>query len=82
MQETHHDHHISIPFGGRPVSILRLADDIDLTGGSNGELRDLTNRLVDRTTAYGMEVSTEKSKVMTNGMDYISVDISMNGQRF
>ena len=35
-------------------------------GGSNGELQDLTNRLVDRTTAYGLEVITEKSKIVTN----------------
>ena len=28
-----------------------------------------------------MEVSTEKSKVMTNSMKNVSVDISMNGQK-
>ena len=50
-------------------------------GGSNGELQDLTNRLVERATAYGMEVSTEKSKIMTNSMDNISADISKNGQK-
>ena len=43
-------------------------------GGSNGELRDLTNRLVDRALAYGMEVSTEKSKI-------ISAYIGMIGQK-
>ena len=41
-------------------------------GGSNGE-----DRLVDRATAYGTEVSTEKSKIMTNGTNNISVDISI-----
>ena len=35
-------------------------------GGNKGEFQDLTNRLLDRAAAYGMEVSTEKSKVMTN----------------
>ena len=49
-------------------------------GGSNGELQDLTNRLVDRATANGMEVSTEKNKIMTNSTSNISADISMNGQ--
>ena len=48
-------------------------------GGSNGELQALTNRLVDRATAYGMEVSTEKSKIMTNSTNDISADI--NGQK-
>ena len=49
--------------------------------GSDKELQDLTNRLVDRATAYEMEVSTEKSKIMTNSMNNISADISMNGQK-
>ena len=50
-------------------------------GGSNGELQDLTNRLVDRATAYGMEVSTEKSKIMTSSTNNISADINMNCQK-
>ena len=58
---------------------LRFADDIDLMGINNGDLRNLNNRLVDRATAYGMEVSTEKSKIMANSTNIISADISMNG---
>ena len=50
-------------------------------GGSNGELQDLTNRLVDTAMVYGMEVSTEKNKIMTNSTNNMSADISMNGQR-
>ena len=37
-------------------------------GGSNGEHQDLTDRLDERAKAYEMEVSTEKSKIMTNSM--------------
>ena len=66
IQETLRDHHTSTSIGGKPICNLRFAEDIDLTGGSNGELQDLTNRLVDRAAAYGMEVSTEKSKIITN----------------
>ena len=36
--------------------------------------------LADGATAYGMEVSKENSKIMTNSMN-ISADISMNGQK-
>ena len=43
-------------------------------GGSNDELQDLTNRLVDRATSYGTDVSTEKSKIMTNSTDFIGAD--------
>ena len=50
-------------------------------GGSNGKLQDLTSRLVDRATACGMEVSTEKSKIRANFTDNISADIGMNGQK-
>ena len=54
MQEIYHNHYTSISIGGRPVCNRRFADDIDLMGGSNGELQDLTNRLVDRATALRM----------------------------
>ena len=50
-------------------------------GGSNGELQDLTNRPVDRATAYEMEVRTEKSKIVAHSTNNISTDISVNGQK-
>ena len=58
MQETLYDHQTSISVGGGSIYNLHFADDIDLMGGSSGESQDLTNRLVDRATAYGIEVST------------------------
>ena len=53
-----------------PCATKEFSDGIDLMDGRNGELQDLTNRLVDRATAYGMEVSTEKSKIMTSSMNF------------
>ena len=50
-------------------------------GGSNGKLQDISNRLVDKTRAYGMEVSTEKSRIMTNSMNGTHAYVSMNSQR-
>ena len=79
MQETLHDHHTSTSTGGRSICNLQFADDIDLMGGSNGELQDLTNRLVDRATAHEMGVGTEKSKIMIDSTNSISADISMKG---
>ena len=78
MQETLHDHHTPLSIGGRSI---RFADNIDLVGGSKVELQDLTNSLFDRTRANGMEVSTERSKTMTNSTNNIGADISMNGQK-
>ena len=53
---------------------------MDVMGSSNGELKDLINRLVDIATAYEMEVSTEKSKTMTNSTNNVSAYIDMNAQ--
>ena len=83
MKETLHDHHVSISIGGRSICNLRFAEGINLDSyffSSNGELQGLTNRLVDRARAYGKEVSTEKSKIMTNSTHNISANISMNGE--
>ena len=63
------------------VKGLYATYDIDLTGGSNGELQDLAKRLADRATAYGKEVSTEKSKIMSNSTNNISANINMSGQK-
>ena len=76
VQEALCEHHTSICIGGRPICSLHFVDD-DLEGGSSGELQDLSNRLIGRATAYEVEVSTEKSKIMTNSMNNISTDISM-----
>ena len=68
----------SISIGGKPIFNLQFANNIDLMGGSSDELQGLTNRHIDRATAYGMEVSTEKSKIMTNSLNNISADINTN----
>ena len=81
MQETLHDHVTTISIGGRPVCNLRFADDIDLMAGSNSELQELTTKLSERASAYGMEISTTKSKVMVNSVRDASVNITMNGEQ-
>ncbi|XP_052238472.1 hemicentin-1-like [Dreissena polymorpha] len=79
MQETLHGHHTSISISGRPISILRFADEIDLMSGTSSEFKKITNRLYERTGAYGMEVSTEK--IMVNIMTNTSSNITMNGEK-
>ena len=63
-----------------PVQIVS-SDDHARNSSSNDELSDLTNRLGDKSTSFGMEVSIEKNKVMANSTNDISTDISMNDQR-
>ena len=81
MQETLHDHTTTISIGGRPICNLHFADDINLMVGSNSELQELTNKLIATAGAYGMEISTAKSKVMVNSTNNASVSIIMDGKK-
>ena len=51
MINTLHDHTFTISIGGRNISNLRFANDIDLISGSNRKLQELTNRLVESSKA-------------------------------
>lgn len=64
MLEALEGHQPTITVGGRAISNLRFADDIDLIAGSEEELQDLTERLNRTSKAYGMEISTQKSKIL------------------
>ena len=66
MINTLDEYTSTISIGGRKISNLRFADDIDLISGSNTELQDLKNRLVESSKAHGVEISQEKSKTMVN----------------
>ena len=48
------------------ITNLRFADDIDGLAGEEEELANLVERLDKASTAYGMEISAEKTKLMTN----------------
>ena len=81
MQETLHDHVTTISIAGRPICNLRFADDIDLMAGSQSELQDLTNKLAHNAGAYGMEISTAKSKVMVNSLNNAHANITLDGEQ-
>ena len=55
-----HENTSIISIGGRNIRNLRFANDIDLIAGSNSELQELTNRLVESSKAHGMEISQKK----------------------
>ena len=81
MINTLHNFESTISVGGRTISNLRFADDIDLLAGSNAELQELTNRLVGSAEAYGMELNKDKCKVMSNSKDNIRTNITMQGEQ-
>ena len=80
MIDALHEMPSTISIGGRPINNLRFADDIDLLAGSNDELQELTNRLVDKANAFGMELNKEKCKVMVNSRNDTSCNINIEGQ--
>ena len=70
----------AVSIGGRTITNLRFADDIDGLAGEEEELASLLERLDKASTAYGMEISAEKIKLMTNTSG-INTEIKVNGQK-
>ena len=71
----------TVSIGGRTITNLRFADDIDGLAGEEEELTNLVERLDKVSTAYGMEISAEKTKLMTNNTIGINTEIKINGQK-
>ena len=74
------DHEDTVSIGGRTIINLRFADDIDDLAGEEEGLANLGERLDTASTAYGMEISAAKTKLMTNNTSGINTEIKVNGQ--
>ena len=73
------DHEGTVSIGGRTITNLRFADDIDGVAGDEEELANLVEHLDKASTAYGMEISAEKTKLMTNNTSGINTEVKVNG---
>ena len=80
MTDTLEDHEGMVSIGGRTITNIRFVDDIDGLAGEEEELTNLVKRLDKAPTAYGMEISAEKTKPMTNNTSGINTEIEVNGQ--
>ena len=57
----------TINIGGRQITNLRFADDIDgITGEEDDQLTELVHNLDTAAAKFGMEISAEKTKIMAN----------------
>ena len=65
----------------RTITNLRFADVIDGLAGEQEELANLVQRLDKASTACGMEISAEKTKLMTNNTSGVNTEIKVNGQK-
>ena len=75
------DHEGTVSIGDRTITNLRFVDDIDGSAGEEEELAKLVECLDKAFTAYNMEISAEKTKLMTNNTSGISTEIKVNGQK-
>ena len=81
MTDALNDHEGTVSIGGRNITNLRFADDIDDQAGREEELADLVERLDKTSTAFGMQINAEKTKLMTNNTSGFSTDIRVNGEK-
>ncbi|KAI0210308.1 Serine-protein kinase ATM [Lamellibrachia satsuma] len=81
MTDALENHQGTVSIGGRTITNLRFADDIDGLAGDEQELVNLVERLEKTSSSYGMEISAEKTKLMTNSTQGISTEVKVNGQR-
>ena len=64
MTDASEDHKGTVSIGGRTISNLRFADDIDGLAGEEEEFAKLVECPDKSSAAYGMEISAEKTKLM------------------
>ena len=72
-----HDGKVSI--GGRNITNLRFADDIDALAEEEQKLEALVESLDKTCTRYKREISAEKTKLMTNSANGIQREIKVKG---
>ena len=64
MTDALQDHEGTVSIGGRTITNLRFADDIDGLAGEEEKPAKLVERLDKASTAEGMEISDKKTKLM------------------
>ena len=81
MTDALEDHKGTVSIGGRTITNLRFADDIDGLAAEEEELAKLGECLNKASTGYGIEISAEKTKLLTNNTSGINTEIKVNGQK-
>ena len=81
MTDALEDHEGTGSIGGKTITNFCFADEIDGLAGEEEELANLVECLDKASTAYGMEISAEKTKLMANNTNGINTEIKVNKQR-
>ena len=80
MSDALEEHDGKVSIGGRNITNLPFADDIDALAEEEQELEALVESLDKTCTRYKMEISAEKTKLMTNSANGIQREIKVKGQ--
>ena len=75
------DHEGTVSIGGRIITNLRFADDIDGLAGQEQELVKLENHLEEAPKVYGMQISAENAQLMMNNTNSISTDLAIDNKK-
>ena len=74
MTDALEDHEGTVSTGDRTTTNLRSADDIDDLAGEEEELAKSVECLNKASTAYGMDISAKKTKLMANNTSGINTE--------
>ena len=81
ISDTLVDQEGTVSIGGRTITNLHFADDIDCLAGEEEELAKLVEHPDKTATAYSMETSAKETKLMTNNTSGINTEIKVNKQK-
>ena len=77
MSEALEDHDGKVSIGGRNITSLRFADNVTALAEEEQGLEALVESLDKTCTRYKMEISAEKTKLMTNSTNGIQREIKV-----
>ena len=75
------EHEEKVSIGGKNISNLRFADDLDALAEEEQELVGIVESLDKTCTRYKMEISAEKFKLMINSDNGTQKEIKVKGQK-
>ena len=81
MADALEDHEGTVSIGCRAITNIRFVDDVDGLAGQEQELVNLANYLEEASTAYFMQITGEKTQLMTNYTNGISTDIIIDNKK-
>ncbi|GFS04188.1 endonuclease-reverse transcriptase [Elysia marginata] len=80
MTDAMEDYFGTVRIGGKPITNLLFAEDIDGLAGNECELASFVEKMNKASSNFGMEISAEKTYVMTNSKESSKKEIKVNGQ--